>query len=87
MKIKSAIIASLETSKTYNHLANLLSDSDTIEYIDWIYDNIIRMDLTGYDYPVNTGDELLGLIEDMYIMFTYDELNYTEAIKKMENNQ
>ena len=72
--IKNKIIGTLSLDSTYDHLTSLFGD-DVTQYIDWVCDNLIRLDLTGYDLErlklIKSGDAdaLLGLVEDMFGMY------------------
>jgi hypothetical protein len=72
-KIKDGV----DKEETLNHLMRLFGNDDIETFVDWVYDNLLRLKMDGgYQFY-----SLLHLIEDVYTMFLADVYKWSEVEK------
>jgi len=73
--LKKKIIDGVENEETLNHLKSLFGDDDIENFVDWVYNNLLKIKMDG-DYQFYNP---LGLIEDVYTMFLLDVYKWSEC--------
>jgi hypothetical protein len=73
--ISSKVLIYLDGDLT--SLINSLGEETTNEYVDWVFNNFLRIDMSEYitTYPDFTIE---GMVEDMSGMFMLDMFSWTE---------
>ncbi len=81
--ISSRVLAYLDGDLTT--LINHFGEEITNEYVDWVFNNFLRIDMSEYvgTYPDFT---IAGMVEDMCGMFMLDMLSWSEYRTFNEEN-
>lgn len=82
-EISNRILTYLDGDLT--NLINNLGEKDTNEYVDWIFNNFLRIDMSEYiaTYPDYTVE---GLVEDMSGMWMMNMFSWTEYRQFCDEN-